>query len=81
MTEFSNDKFIIESDGWTFEDSIVMPIEDYNALTQQEIEDMKIERFKNYRELITHPVQPAEELIPESPVIDELAQLEEVLIA
>lgn len=65
MAEFSNDKFIIESDGWRFEDSIVMPIEEFTALTPEQLIAMKQDRFIQWRDRITNPVQPDEEIIPE----------------
>jgi hypothetical protein len=80
MAEFSDDKYIIESEGWRFEDSIVMPIDQYNALSSQDKENMKKQRFINYRQLITHPVQPTEELIPVIPDDELQAQAEEVLL-
>lgn len=72
MTIFSDDKFVIESGGFRFEDSIVIPIDEYNAQTEGDRQQMKVDRFTIYRDRITHPVAPEEDVIPEVPIHDNM---------
>lgn len=65
-------RFTIERDGHTLQDAIVLPKEDYEKLTPEEIEVQKEERFTNWVKVLTTP----------PPVLskeEELAQVEEQL--
>jgi hypothetical protein len=67
-------RFTIERDGYTLQDALVMPMEDYQKLTPEEIESQKEQRFTNWVDHIQHPpVQP--ELSKE----EQLAEVEKQL--
>lgn len=71
MPIFIQDRFTIERDGVTLQDAIVLPKEEYEKLTPEEIEVQKEERFTNWSNHIKNP--------PVAPVItkeEELAQVE-----
>jgi len=48
-------KFKIERDGLSYSDAIVLPEAEYNALTPEQIETIKEERFENWKKIITTP--------------------------
>ena len=48
-------RFTIERDGLTFSDAIVLPEDEYNALTTEQIDAIKEERFTNWKTAITTP--------------------------
>ena len=48
-----SDAFEITKDGLTFKDALVMPQDQYNALTAEEIEALKQQRFDNWYALVT----------------------------
>ena len=48
-----SDAFEITKDGLTFKDALVMPQDQYDALTAEEIEALKQQRFDNWYALVT----------------------------
>lgn len=50
---YISDAFEITKDGMTFKDALVMPQDQYDALTAEEIEAMKQQRFDNWYALVT----------------------------
>lgn len=48
-----SDTFEITKDGLTFKDALVMPQDEYDALTAEQIEAMKQQRFDNWYALVT----------------------------
>lgn len=50
-----HDKFKIDRDGLSFSDAIVLPEDEYNALTPEQIEAIKEERFQNWKAIVTAP--------------------------
>ena len=48
-----SDSFEITKDGLTFKDALVMPQDQYDALTAEQIEAMKQQRFDNWYALVT----------------------------
>lgn len=48
-------RFTIERDGLAFSDAIVLPEDEYNALTPEQIEAIKEERFQNWKTIVTTP--------------------------
>lgn len=55
---FIQHRFTIEENGSSFSDAIVLPIEEYNGLSQEEIETIKSQRHTNWKEIISNPPQP-----------------------
>jgi len=68
---FIQHRFTIERDGLTLQDALVMPMEDYEKLTPEDIEAQKEQRFANWSEQIKNP-PPQVELSKE----EQLAQVE-----
>lgn len=54
---FIQRRFTTVKDGLTFSDALVMLIQEYSPLTEQEIDLLKKKRFDDWKEVITHPVQ------------------------
>lgn len=76
---FVQHRFSIDRDGQTLQDALVMPLEDYQKLSESDIEAQKEERFTNWVEAINNPVQ-VEEPAPEEKIAQiekDLASLEE----
>lgn len=72
-------RFTIERDGLTLQDALVLPKEDYEKLTPEEIEVQKESRFTNWSEQIKNP-PPQVELSKEEQLIQvekDLASIEE----
>lgn len=46
--------------GISFSDAIVLPVEEYDALSDKQIEKKKQERFDNWKEVISNPPDPVE---------------------
>ena len=61
---YISDAFEITKDGLTFKDALVMPQDQYDSLTAEQIEAMKHQRFDNWYALVTAvseaPVEPQE---------------------
>jgi hypothetical protein len=74
MALFIQDRFSISRDGQTLQDALVMPLEDYQKLSEAEIEAQKETRFTNWKQMIDNP-PVVEEPAPE----EKLAQLEKDL--
>lgn len=76
---FIQHRFSIERDGNTLQDALVMPLEDYQKLSESDIEAQKEERFTNWQEAIKNPPM-VEEPAPEEKIAQiekDLASLEE----
>lgn len=71
---FIQHRFTIERDGLTLQDAIVLPKEDYEKLTPEDIEVQKESRFTNWSEQIKNP-PPQVEVSKE----EQLLQVEEEL--
>lgn len=71
---FIQHRFKIEQDGRSFSDALVMPKEEYDKLTPEEIETQKQARYDNWVYVIEHP-EPAIEL----PLVDQLENVESQL--
>lgn len=71
---FIQHRFTVERDGQTLQDALVMPKEDYDVLTPEDIEAQKEARFANWIEQINNP-PPQVELSKE----EQLAQVEKDL--
>lgn len=71
---FIQHRFSVERDGQTLQDALVMPLEDYQKLSEAEIEAQKEERFTNWSEVIKNPVKQ-----PEITKEEQLAQLDKDL--
>ena len=60
-----SDSFEITKDGLTLKDALVMPQEQYDALSAEEIQAMKQQRFDNWYALVTAvseaPVEESQE--------------------
>lgn len=67
-------RFTIERDGLTLQDALVLPKEDYEKLTPEDIEIQKEQRFTNWSEQIKN-LPPQVEVSKE----EQLAQVEEEL--
>lgn len=52
---FIQHRFKVSKDGLDLQDAIVLPLDEYNVLTKKEIEDIKTERFDNFKETIENP--------------------------
>jgi len=72
-------RFTIEQNGLTLSDALVLPQAEYEALTPQEIETRKTERFTNWKAIIDNPPVQEEPTKEEqlASVEKELASLEE----
>ena len=85
MAVWIQDRFTIEQDGLTLQDAIVLPQAEYNALTPQQITNLKQERFDNYKNVIKNP-PPQPEQTPEEIVasldndLESLRQTAEALL-
>ena len=73
-TVYIQHRFTIERDGQTLQDALVLPKEDYEKLTPEDIEAQKESRFVNWVEQIKNP-PPQVELSKE----EQLAQVEQDL--
>lgn len=76
---FIQHRFTVQRDGQTLQDALVMPLEDYQKLSESDIEAQKEERFTNWSEAIKNPVKQ-EEPAPEEKIAQiekDLASLEE----
>lgn len=76
---FVQHRFSIDRDGKTLQDALVMPIEDYQKLSESDIEAQKEERFTNWKQAIENPPK-VEEPAPEEKIAQiekDLASLEE----
>lgn len=73
MGELSEDKYIIHFPGCPpFEDCIAIPIDEYNAKTPEQIDQLKLSRYTSWRALITHPLTGQEDIEPEVPIHESL---------
>lgn len=55
-------RFKIEREGKSYSDALVLPINEYEALSPSEIENLKEERFTNWKEVIENPIpEPTKE--------------------
>lgn len=52
-----SDSFQIGESPWVLNDAIVMPEDQYNALTPDEIAAMKQKRYDNWYAIVTNPPQ------------------------
>ena len=52
-----SDRFQIGESPWIFNDAIVMPADQYNALTPDEIAAMKQQRYDKWYAIVTNPPQ------------------------
>lgn len=57
-----SDSFQMGKEPLIYGDAIVMPKEDYDLLTQEEIQTMKQQRYDNWIHMINNPAPPAEEV-------------------
>mgnify|MGYP003559726642 CR=1 FL=1 len=76
---FIQHRFTVQRDGQTLQDALVMPLEDYQKLSEAEIEAQKESRFTTWSEAIKNPVKQ-EEPAPEEKIAQiekDLASLEE----
>ena len=71
---FIQHRFTVQRDGLTLQDAIVLPKEDYDKLTESDLEAQKEERFTNWSEAIKNPVKQ-----PEPTKEEYLAQLDKDL--
>lgn len=72
-------RFTIERDGLTLQDALVLPKEEYEKLTPEEIEVQKEQRFVNWSEQIKNP-PPQVELSKEEQLLqveNDLKSIEE----
>lgn len=76
---FIQHRFTIEKDGLVLSDAIVLPQTEYQTLTNQQIIDLKNQRFENYKQAIENPVQEPEPTKEEkvASIDQQLASLEE----
>lgn len=61
---FIQRRFTIAKDGLSLSDALILPKEEYESLSEKEIEDLKTERFDNHKYRIEHPpvvVEPTKE--------------------
>jgi hypothetical protein len=52
-----SDRFQIGESPWVFNDAIVMPADQYNALTPDDIAAMKQQRYDKWYAIVTNPPQ------------------------
>jgi len=52
---FIQHRFTVEQDGVSLTDAIVLPQEEYNKLTTDDIEKQKTQRFDDFKYRIEHP--------------------------
>lgn len=69
---FIQRKFQISKDGLNLSDALVLPKEEYESLSEKQIETLKTERFDNHKYNIEHPP-----IIPEPTKAEKLQVLEQ----
>ena len=52
---FIQRRFNIEKDGISLSDALIIPLEEYNTLTENQITTLKDERFTNHKYNLEHP--------------------------
>lgn len=57
---FIQRRFTIQKDDISLSDALIIPKEEYEALSEQEIETLKTERFDNHKYRLEHPPQVVE---------------------
>lgn len=57
---FIQHRFTIEEDGLTFSDALIMPKEEYDALNEEDIANMKHDRYTKWRAFLSEMSQPEE---------------------
>ena len=67
-------RFTIVKDGISLTDALVLPKADYEALSSEQIETLKEERFQNHKDRIENPP-----VIPEPTKEEQLASIEKDL--
>lgn len=55
---FIQDRFTIERDGYILQDAIVLPENEYNLLSQSDIDSLKQKRFENYLYILGNTITP-----------------------
>lgn len=70
---FIQHRFTITEDDKTYSDAIVLPIDEYNALTSKQIETLKQDRFDNWKTAIS---TPPPEVDPDVAIDDIQAQID-----
>jgi hypothetical protein len=71
---FIQHRFTIERDGQILQDAIVLPQDEYNKLTKEDLEAQKEARFTNWVDHIKHPP-----VVPELSKEEQLAQVDKDL--
>lgn len=60
-------KFTVEQEGYpAFTDAIYLPLDEYNAMSDEELEGRKQERFNNFKAMLDSPPEPVDESAQES---------------
>lgn len=74
MTEqvFIQHRFTVEKDGKSFSDAIVLPISEYKALSEVQIEQIKNERFDSWEKSVLNPP-----VVEEIPVEEKISAIED----
>ena len=55
MVLFIQDRFIIEKDGISLSDALILPKSEYESLSKGQIETLKQERFQAHKERLENP--------------------------